>query len=306
VTNTLSSLSDDIAAVASAAAPRLAVIHLGPRSVATGVIWSDRAIVVADRVLPAQDDFMVTVIGGGTLTATPAHRDPDLGLATLRIDRLGQVAPLPLAGEPALGSLVVVVGAAFDATPTVRLAVVHRIPRAARDGAELDVRDVSSGALVLDPAGAIVGIAITNDAGSVSVVPYPAIDRLTGGAAPTAPSIAREAPRPSPVPPTARRGVGRRGWFGISLQPITVPEPLVARAGKTSARLIVGVTPGGPAEAAGLRAGDVLLSLDGHGTTGAHSLRAFLESTQAGQQVEAKVLRDASVVTTWLTVASQP
>src|ERR1019366_3597817 len=68
----------------------------------------------------------------------------------------------------------------------------------------------------------------------------------------------------------------RRGWLGVSLQPITVPEGLTHRAGKRTARQVVSITRGGPADRAGLRSGDVLLALDGSSTSGNHALRAFL------------------------------
>ena len=92
----------------------------------------------------------------------------------------------------------------------------------------------------------------------------------------------------------------------MALQPITVPESLVPRAGQASGRLVVGITAGGPAEQAGLRVGDVLLSLDGHSTSGANSLRTFLEGSRVGSRVEARILRETTIATAWLTVAEQP
>jgi serine protease Do len=80
----------------------------------------------------------------------------------------------------------------------------------------------------------------------------------------------------------------------------------VARAGQASGRLVVGITPGGPAERAGIRVGDVLLALDGFSTSGANSLRSFLEGSRIGSKVEARLLRDAVIATAWLTVAEHP
>ena len=101
-------------------------------------------------------------------------------------------------------------------------------------------------------------------------------------------------------------GSGRRGWLGVSLQPITVPEALVYRAGQPTARQVVSVTRGGPADHAGLRSGDVLLSLDGASTSGNHALRAFLAPDKIGSAVEVRLMRDGVVHTTVLTVAAQP
>jgi len=98
----------------------------------------------------------------------------------------------------------------------------------------------------------------------------------------------------------------RRGWLGVSLQPITVPEGLAHRAGQRTARQVVSITRGGPADRAGLRAGDVLLALDGSSTSGNHALRAFLAPERIGNQVEVRLMRDGLVHTTVLTIAAQP
>jgi serine protease Do/serine protease DegQ len=94
--------------------------------------------------------------------------------------------------------------------------------------------------------------------------------------------------------------------LGVALQPITVPDALVARAGQASGRMVVSITKGGPAEMAGLRVGDVLLALNGTSASGPHALRAFLGSERIGSTVEVKSLRDGTVMTTRLTIAVQP
>ena len=101
-------------------------------------------------------------------------------------------------------------------------------------------------------------------------------------------------------------GGGRRGWLGVSLQPITVPDVLVPRAGQSTARQVIGITRGGPADMAGLRSGDVLLALDGTSTTGPQTLRAFLVPERIGSQVEVRLMREGVIHIATLTVAAQP
>ena len=99
---------------------------------------------------------------------------------------------------------------------------------------------------------------------------------------------------------------GPRGWLGVSLQPITVPDGLVSRAGQHTARQVVGITRGGPADRAGLRSGDVLLALDGTSTTGPNTLRAYLAPERIGNQVEVRLMRDGVIHTATLIIAAQP
>jgi membrane-associated protease RseP (regulator of RpoE activity) len=99
---------------------------------------------------------------------------------------------------------------------------------------------------------------------------------------------------------------GRRGWLGVSLQPITVPDNLVHRAGQATARQVVAVTKGGPADRAGLRGGDVLLAVDRTPTTGNYALRSFLAPDRVGSQVELRVMRDGLLHTAMLTIEPQP
>ena len=70
--------------------------------------------------------------------------------------------------------------------------------------------------------------------------------------------------------------------------------------------MVVSLAPSGPAELAGLRPGDILLSLDGHSVSGAHALRAFLGPERVGRQVDVRLMRDGQVETRHLTIAPQP
>jgi S1-C subfamily serine protease len=300
----LASLSDAIAAIASAATPWLVAIQVGPHAHVTGVAWADGSIVTTDRGLPARDGYSLVLPGGDLIHGRLVRREPSLDLAVLRTDQPHPVSPLPPAREPALGSLAVVVGTDFDGTPTMRLTAVRRQSRTVGQSAMLDLTEAQAdpGALVLDPQGAVLGIVHTEASGAVSIVPHRTIVRLVENGASAAMPLA-----PVPARPVSgKRSSGGRGWFGIALQPVTVPELLVPRARQTSGRLVVGITANGPADDAGLRVGDVLLSFDGHSTSGANALRTFLQSTRAGNRVEARILRGTSLVTTWLTVAEQP
>jgi S1-C subfamily serine protease len=63
-----------------------------------------------------------------------------------------------------------------------------------------------------------------------------------------------------------------------------------------------GVVPGSPAEAAGLRAGDVLLRIDGEEIAGLREFSDLLRSLEPGRRVEATLLRDGEEITVPVTV----
>ena len=290
-TTLFAQLSEAIAGQVAAAAPLLAAIRVGPNRHVTGIVWQRDLVITSDQALPALDSFTL-VLSGGILTAgRPARRNATSNLASLRLEASVHPAQVLPPAEPRVGALALALGADVDAAPMVRLAVIHKVNGSRGDNADrsltLDMPAslVAEGGPVLDAAGGLLGMAIIGANNEATVIPHSAMVRLL---------------ETSPTPD------GRRGWLGVALQPITVPDGMRGAVGQASGRMVVSLAPAGPADLAGLRPGDILLSLDGHSVTGAHALRAFLGPERVGRHVEVRLMRDGQVMTRQMTIAPQP
>jgi S1-C subfamily serine protease len=320
----LSQVSESVAVLVANAAPLMAAIRVGQNRHVSGFLWRNDLLVTSDQALPAAASFTVVLSNGALVSAWADARDPANNLAMLRLDGPVAAALAEPARSATIGALVLALGADFDGSPTVRLTAIHAFPRTPSAGSAmatitLDLAGdrVNQGGMALDADGRLLGMTGVSAAGDAIVVPHGVIGRFLDSAlaegAPE-PCIAAAAPRTMADPvaaardeTAARTGNGApKGWLGVSLQPITVPEVLAQRAGQRTARQVVSITRGGPADRAGLRAGDVLLALDGASTTGNHALRAFLTSERIGSQVVVRLMRDGLVHTTMLTIAAQP
>ncbi|MFL5288393.1 MAG: S1C family serine protease [Rhodopila sp.] len=298
----LAALSDAIARIAGAGAPLLTAIRIAPNKHVTGLLCPEATIMTTDQFLPALQSYTVVLPDRSLAPARPGPRNTASNLATLHLD-----APMPLGlpevGLTALGRLVVVLGADADASPTVRLTVIHRFLRTPEGPAavlDLAADTLSPGSLVLDTEGCLVGLAAPGASGEVMVIPGASISRLLRPHR----VISMPAPQASHAPSTP--DLVRRGWLGVSLQPITVPDQLVVRAGQTSGRMVVNIATSGPADRAGVHVGDVLLSINGTSVSGQHTLRDFLAEERIGSTIEVKLLRDGTLMTVHLVVAQQP
>ncbi|MEL6373276.1 MAG: Do family serine endopeptidase [Pseudomonadota bacterium] len=92
-------------------------------------------------------------------------------------------------------------------------------------------------------------------------------------------------------------GETRRGWLGVKIQTVTddLAESLGVEANRGA--LISEVTRGGPAEAAGLKARDVIITFDGKPVRAMRTLPRLVAQTRIGKSVEVKVRRDGKDVT---------
>jgi S1-C subfamily serine protease len=337
MTQLLSQLSESITILVANAAPVLTAIRIGQNRHVTGFLWRGDLVVTTDQALPAAAGYTIVLSSGALISAQPGPRDPVNNLASLRLDAPVTVTVPEPARSATIGALVLALGADFDGSPTVRLTSIFGFPRSPGAGAAtaaitLDLAGgrVNHGGMVLDAEGLLLGMTSVSPGGDAIVVPHGVIARFVEAATATvAPGTAALSqtmtlPTMQPIPqvsvqapaePVARNGhasptpasnESRRGWLGVSLQPITVPEGLTHRAGQRTARQVVSITRGGPADRAGLRAGDVLLALDGSSTSGNHALRAFLVPEKIGSQVQVRLMRDGLVHTTVLTIAAQP
>jgi S1-C subfamily serine protease len=92
------------------------------------------------------------------------------------------------------------------------------------------------------------------------------------------------------------------GWIGIRIQEVT--DLIAAAIGLDPPRgaLVVGTTVGGPARAAGLRPGDVILRFDGVDITGVHELPPLVLRAPFGRTAEVVLQRRGAEVRTTITI----
>lgn len=287
----LAAFSESLALLVATAASRVCTIRTGGTQYVTGLLCQGNLIVTVEQTLPVLDTYTIILSSRTAVQARAGDRDTESNLAILRLER-PQPVTNPDVAAAVVGGLAIVVGADHEAAPTARLTMVRQLLKTVAGAVPvLDLpRDtLDPGGLVLNAHGHLLGLAASGPNGEAMVVPSAVLSRMLIA------SRTKVAADPN-----------ARGWLGVSLQPITLPAGMVGRAGQASGRMVVNVTPGGPADVAGLRVGDVLLSLNDTNATGSNAMRAFLGPDRIGMLVQVKLLRDGVLMAASLTVAAQP
>lgn len=273
--------------VAKTAAGVVSVQSKGSRS--TGFVWRPGLVVTADDALAEEGDVHVAPLTGDSIKARIVGRDPTTDIALLRIDNTN-LLPVTFAHTvPTAGSLAMVVGVEEGAT-TAAFGVVSLAggPWRSLRGGEIDarieldtrLRRRSEGAVAVDAAGQVFGMAVFAPRRRVLVIPSATIDR----------AAAR----------LETHGRIPRGYLGLGLQPVAVEN-----GGGTGA-MVVSVDPKGPAAAAGIHQGDVLISWDGKPITRVQPLLRALGPDSVGQKFAFEVRRGGQTHQVVLTVGERP
>jgi S1-C subfamily serine protease len=293
----LAALSDSIAGHVAAAAPVLLAVRGTRGRALNAVAWRPDIAVTSEQALAEQDSYALTLADGTETTATPAGRDPGTNVALLRLARpAAPPATIAPAASPRVGCLVLVLASGVAGGPTAQLAMVSEVGPAWHSMAggridrllRLDLRAGRSaeGGLVIDAAGGVVGMAAAGPRGQMLVIPHATIAAA--------------------VDPLLAEGRIARGWLGLGMQPVAVPAALRGDAGQDRASMIVSIAAGGPAEQAGLMAGDIVLALDGRTDLDIRAIRALLGPERIGTPVAVRLARGGVVQSATLTIAARP
>ncbi|MCA0010455.1 S1C family serine protease [Mesorhizobium sp. B292B1B] len=283
----LSAFSEAIADLAAKAAPATASFTTHHHRTASAFHWRDGYFVAAEEAVEAGEEIELTLASGETVKADLVGRDPSTGVALLKptgavnaalLARADAVRPgnIAVAIGNSRGSALAVSGSVGEVGPAWRSmrggTIDRRINLAVGAGGRFE------GGPVLDAKGALIGMLLFGPRGRALVMPYETIERA--------------------VATLREKGHVARGYLGAGLHPI--------RDGEARGAIVMSLDENGPAKAAGLSLGDIIVAWNGEAVSGPRELIRRLGPDSAGASVTLGVVRGGEQRDVALTIGEKP
>jgi Do/DeqQ family serine protease len=255
----------------------------------SGVIVSKEGHVLTNHhVIAGQEKISVTLHNGDVKPAHVIGDDEFLDIAVLKIDADGPFAPLKLgdSSEVQVGQMVFAVGNPFGLGETVTQGIISAKERSLSDGqrdlfqTDAAINPGNSGGPLVNLRGEIIGI-------NVAIF---SPDKENPGFQGVGFSIPSNDVRDS-LTQILERGRPVRGYLGVQMRDL---DPAVRGALKYDGKdgtVVMGVSPGSPAEQAGIEAGDVIVTFSGKPVRSYTQLFSWVQSAHVGVPVPVGVWR---------------
>ena len=287
--------SDALAQAVEAAKPHIRAIRLAPARHISGIAWRSDSVVTSEQSLPKREEFEVVAAGGLVVTAKAVARDPATNIAVLRVPPATTPGLLG-SNETRIGSVAIAVGADGLGGASARMGVVNRVGPEWHSmwGGRIDQHIVldlrlarrEEGGPVFDPTGSCLGMTTFGARRQVLVIPAATIERI--------------------MPLLLKHGRVPRGWLGIALHAVAVPDALRETANQSSGLMVMSLVKDGPAAQAGIVAGDIILSVDGTSTHRVRNIARHFGSESIGRSVDLRLIRSGHVMTVQTSIAERP
>jgi serine protease Do len=240
----------------------------------------------------------VTTDDGKIHTATVVGTDPRSDVALIKVDGSG-FAYVKFADQaPRIGEWAVAVGNPFGLGGTVTAGIVSAtgrdIGRGTDDYIQIDapINRGNSGGPTFDTSGNVMGV-------------NTAIFSPSGGSV----GIGFDIPAATAKTVIAQLKDGghvTRGWLGVQIQPVTSDVADALGLKQAAGALVTEPQPGSPAAKAGVKAGDVVVSIDGASIKDSRELAQKVGTMSPGSSVRLGVIRDGNAQTISITLAQMP
>jgi S1-C subfamily serine protease len=299
----LNEFSNQMADAVAAIAPSVVQVQ-GRRRPVSGLVYGDGIVLTTARALGRENGLHIRAGDGQTFAAELGGWDPATNLAVLKVAGL-HAAPASLsAAPPRVGHLALAIARSWSNAVTASAGIVSIIGGPLATGRRRSIEQVIrttapmhdgfAGGAFIDTSGGLLGVATSAAIRGLGVV-IPA-------------SIAWKA-----AATVLEHGRVTRGYLGIAGQSVVLPEnqrpgaPAAPTADDgTHAVLIMGVTSGSPAAAAGVLVGDVLVAVNGHAVASPEDLMDILYHAEIGKPAALQILRGGAMVTVTVVVGERP
>jgi serine protease DegQ len=257
----------DIPALVRQVAPSVVTVLIDG-GLGSGIVYkADGTIVTDAHVVANEHEVTIAFADGQQVSAKVRAADPVSDVAVVQADRTGLTAASFEKALPQVGSLAVVIGSPLGLEATVTSGIISglhcQIPGSATAGAPLV--DLIQTDAPVSPGNS--GGALLDRQGHVDVA-----DQLLAS------------------------GTAHHAYIGI--QPGTLTPQIAQQPGvnHSSGVVVLQVAAGGPAQAAGIRTGDVITALNGQDTPTADSFTAAIHAAKPGDKVQPTVLRGGATL----------
>lgn len=265
------------------------------------ILRKDGYLLTNNHVVAGADEILVALQDGREALAELIGTDPETDLAVLKINLpdLPAVTISP-SEEQRTGDVVMAIGNPFGLGQTVTMGIISATGRnqlglnTYEDFIQTDaaINQGNSGGALIDAYGRLIGIntAIFSQSGGSQGIGF-AIP------APLALNVMEE---------IIQRGRVIRGWLGVEVQPLT--NDLAESFGliQTQGIVVSGLYRNGPAWLAGLRPGDVIMTIDGNPAGTGRNAMNLVARANPGDTVSLEILRNGETMTFTAEVGVRP
>ncbi len=274
-------------------------------SLGSGVIVTADAkggyVLTNDHVVANAKEIKLSLGDGRVLAAKLVGTDPDTDLAVLRVEGVG-LKPVTFAqsDKAQIGDVVLAIGDPFGLGQTVTMGIISALGRN-RLGVnryenfiqtDAAINFGNSGGALVDVNGNLLGInsvIYSRTGGSLGI----------GFAIPV--SMAKDV-----MEQIIRDGAVTRGFVGISPQDVTPELAESLNLGAARGSIVASVNRGSPAEKGGLKAGDVITSIDGKPIQDSVAAMAAIAALKPGQTANFNVIRNQKPLTLGVEIGKRP
>jgi serine protease DegQ len=292
----LTELSNQLADAVAAAAPSVVQVQ-GSRRPASGLVYADNIVISTVAAVGREDGLRVRSQDGRVCDAELTGWDPTTSLAVLRVRDLGAPSIAPATTEPRVGHLALAIARSWSNGLTASAGIIAIIggplPTGRRRAIDRVIRTSApmhegfAGGALVDTTGQLVGVTTASAIRGLGVVIPTAIAWQTAAT-------------------LIEHGRIKRGYLGITGQPVALPEHQRDAEGRGKALLVAGVMAGSPAAQAGVLVGDIILAIDHQAIDSPESLLDALLTDRVGQPASLRVLRGGAALDVMVTIGERP